>query len=64
VGEPELRCDGEESSEEGVGLARAGWHDLGERESEQRRGVAGGDRLGVARDSEESRQLRERESRN
>jgi hypothetical protein len=35
-----------------------------EREREQRRGVAGGDRLGVARDSEkESRQLRERESR-
>ena len=43
---------------------RAGWHDLGERESEQRRGVARGDRLGVARDSEESRQLRERESKN
>jgi hypothetical protein len=45
-----------------LGLARG--HDLGERESEQRerkraekRRVAGGDRLGVARDSEkESRQ--------
>ena len=49
--------------------AGSGWlglagHGLGERESEQRRGVAEGDRLGVARDSEESRQLRERENRN
>uniref|UniRef100_A0A2N9HUB5 Uncharacterized protein n=1 Tax=Fagus sylvatica TaxID=28930 RepID=A0A2N9HUB5_FAGSY len=40
--------EGRWSSAIGVGLARAGWHDLGERESEQRRGVAGGDRLGVA----------------
>ena len=33
--------EGRSSSVIGVGLARAGWHDLGERESEQRRGVAG-----------------------
>ena len=46
--------EGRSSSAIGVGLARAGWHDLGERESE----------LGVARGGEESRQLRERESRN
>jgi hypothetical protein len=46
VGETERRCDG--GTVVLCDRCRAGWHDLGERESVQRRGVAGGDRLGVA----------------
>ncbi len=61
MGEPELWCDGEESSEEGVGLAGTIWAREKVSSEEAWLGVTGWGWLGVARDSEESRQLRERE---
>ena len=65
MGETERRCDGGTvSSAIGVGLAGTIWAREKVSREEAWLGVTGWGWLGVARGGEESRQLRERESRN